>query len=92
MEEEKKSSFEDEIEKGIENWFEKKFSGKSKHKDNKCKAQTGAGAGVYFIGFIGAVVYYIGVATSFWEGVLGVLKAMVWPAFLIHGLAKFLNL
>jgi hypothetical protein len=47
--------------------------------------------GVYCLGFIGAAVYYIGHAGSFWMGVLGLLKAMVWPAFLVHGLLKFIN-
>jgi len=40
--------------------------------------------GVYCLGFIGAAVYYIGAATTFWMGVLGFLKALVWPAFLVH--------
>ena len=39
---------------------------------------------VYGFGFIGAAVYFISHATSFWMGVLGFLKAMVWPAFLIY--------
>jgi hypothetical protein len=49
------------------------------------------GAG-YGLGFIGAAVYFIGQATTFWMGVLGFLKALVWPAFLIYGLLKFLGL
>lgn len=36
---------------------------------------------VYGLGFVGAVVYYISIATGFWVGVLGFLKACVWPAF-----------
>lgn len=39
---------------------------------------------IYGLGFIGAAVYYIVHATCFWAGVLGVLKAIVWPAFLIY--------
>lgn len=42
--------------------------------------------GVYFLGFIGAAVYYIQASTSFWMGVLGILKALVWPAMLIYKL------
>jgi hypothetical protein len=42
------------------------------------------GSMVYFIGFIGAAVYYISAATSFGSGVIGFLKAMVWPAFLVY--------
>ncbi len=46
---------------------------------------------VYGLGFIGAVIYYIAHATSFWMGVVGVLKAIVWPAFLVYELLKFLG-
>jgi hypothetical protein len=45
--------------------------------------------GLYFMGFIGAAIYYISTATDFWVGVVGVLKAIVWPAFLVYeALAK----
>jgi len=43
------------------------------------------------LGFIGSAVYYITTATGFWMGVLGVLKAIVWPAFLVFELLKFLG-
>lgn len=46
---------------------------------------------IYCLGFIGAAVYYISQATGFWVGVLGVLKALVWPAFLIFELLKFIG-
>ena len=47
---------------------------------------AGAGNAVYGLGLIGALVYYIGHADSFWIGVLGVLKAIVWPAFVVYQL------
>ncbi len=50
-----------------------------------------SGGGLYGLGFIGAAVYYISTATGFWVGVLGVLKAMVWPAFLIYEVLKYLG-
>jgi len=40
--------------------------------------------------FIGAAVYFIQDAASFWIGVLGFLKALVWPAFLAYKLLEFL--
>lgn len=52
----------------------------------------GGADAVYGLGFIGAAVYFIGQATTFWLGVLGFLKALVWPAFLIFELMKFLNM
>lgn len=52
---------------------------------------SGSAGCVYVLGLIGAAVYYIGHATSFWMGVLGFLKALVWPAFLVHGLFKLIG-
>ncbi len=64
---------------------------KTDNKKMKCNScYQGAGC-VYGLGFIGAVVYYISTATSFWGGVLGVLKAIVWPGFLVYELLKFLG-
>jgi len=51
---------------------------------------TATGGAVYGLGLIGAAVYYISVATSFWTGVLGFLKALVWPAFLVYEALKAL--
>ncbi len=42
------------------------------------------GNAVYGLGLIGAAVYFISNATTFWMGVLGFLKALVWPAFLVY--------
>jgi len=41
-------------------------------------------------GVIGAAIYFISTATGFWMGVLGFLKALVWPAFLVYEALKFL--
>jgi hypothetical protein len=51
----------------------------------------GGGNAVYVLGLIGALVFYIRAADGFWQGVLGVLKALVWPAFVIYDLLKFLT-
>lgn len=56
-----------------------------------CMPKSGGCCAVYGLGFIGAAVYYISTATSFWSGVLGFLKALVWPAFLVFELLKFLG-
>ena len=48
------------------------------------------GQPVYGLGFIGAAIYYISTAGSFWMGVLGFLKAIVWPAFLVYEALKYL--
>lgn len=60
------------------------------HREVACKAgKSGCGGCAYFLGFIGAAVYYISTATGFWNGVLGFLKAIVWPAFFVYGALKF---
>jgi hypothetical protein len=41
-------------------------------------------SGIYGLGAIGAIVYYVQQSTSFWTGVLGFLKGLVWPAMLLH--------
>lgn len=48
------------------------------------------GDAVYGLGLIGAAIYYISTATTFWMGVLGFFKATVWPAFLVYELLKYL--
>lgn len=59
----------------------------------KCGWHTrGCGGAFYGLGFIGSLIYYISTATSFWGGVLGILKAIVWPAFLVFYLLKFLGI
>ncbi len=55
-------------------------------------ASSGSAGAVYGLGFIGAAVYYIGHAPDFWTGVLGFLKALVWPAFLVYEWLKFLGM
>lgn len=52
--------------------------------------KCGASSAVYGLGFIGAAIYYIGAASGFWIGVLGVLKAIVWPVFLVYKALEFL--
>ena len=50
----------------------------------------GASEAVYGLGFIGAAIFFIGQATTFWMGVLGFLKAIVWPSFLVYEALKVL--
>jgi len=45
----------------------------------KRSAETGA---IFGLGLIGSAVYFISTAEGFWMGVLGFLKALVWPAIL----------
>ena len=50
------------------------------------RAHGGAG-GLWFLGFLGALVYYLHFHSgTLWLVVLAVLKSLVWPAFLVYHL------
>jgi len=51
-----------------------------------------AGGCVYGLAFLGALVYYIQNAHTFTQGLLGFLKALVWPAMIIYKLLEFLKM
>jgi hypothetical protein len=57
---------------------------------NKEMKSNPASNAVYGLGMIGSAVYLISHATSFWMGVLGFLKALVWPAILAYEAFKHL--
>lgn len=50
-----------------------------------------AGNGLYCLGCVGAAIYFISKAITFWAGVLGLLKAMVWPAIIVYHALKALG-
>ena len=60
---------------------------------NKNVIKNGGSGGLWFAGFIGALIYYIHVHSgTFWLVVLAFLKALLWPAFLVYHLLQFLNM
>jgi hypothetical protein len=46
------------------------------------------GGAVYGLGLIGALIWFWQQANGGRERVIGVLKAIVWPAFLVYGAFK----
>ena len=52
---------------------------------------SGGGSAVYGIGFVGALIYFIQHATSFGDGLLGILKAIVWPGLLVYRVLELLK-
>ena len=59
---------------------------KSKNKSYDYRGRIGDG-GLGWLGFcayIGAAVYFVSQSHSFWEGAFGLVKALVWPAFLVY--------
>jgi hypothetical protein len=59
-------------------------------KKHRSHNSRGSSSCVYFLGMIGAAVFYISASTTFWGGMLGFLKALVWPAFLVFEAFSFL--
>ena len=51
---------------------------------SKSSKSSHSGSFAYFLGFLGAAVFYIKTAGSFLAGVIGFLKALIWPAFLVY--------
>lgn len=81
--------FERKIEEGIKKLEDMDCGEK---KGIKKHAGSGAAGTIWFLGFIGALVYFIQQADSFGTGVVGFLKALVWPALLIYNLLDFLKI
>ena len=52
--------------------------------NKKVTSNSGAG-GIWFLGFIGAFVYYVHFHSgTFWLVVLAFMKSVVWPAFVVY--------
>jgi hypothetical protein len=62
-------------------WHKEK--GVAMHKVEMHDHANGGGA-VYGLGLIGAIVFYWSNASTLVEFLLGFLKALVWPAFLVY--------
>jgi hypothetical protein len=60
--------------------------------NDRRRIRNGASGGIYGLAFIGAVIYYLQHAATFGEGVIGVLKAIVWPVFLIYKIMDYLKM
>ena len=57
----------------------------SKPRASSSAACKGGAGGVWFLGFIGALSYYLHTHSgTFWLVVLAFMKAVVWPAFVVY--------
>ena len=67
---------------------------KDKEKTRGAKVvKTGGLGGLWFMGFIGALVYYVQLHSgTFWLVVLALIKAAVWPGLLVYHLLLFLKM
>ena len=53
---------------------------------------SGPAGGFWFFGFIGAAIHFVSQTEGFWNIIWALLKAMVWPAYLINKLFSFLQI
>ena len=51
----------------------------------------GSGGIAYFLGVIGAAVYFVPKTHTFWAGIVALGKALVWPAFLVYSLLRYFH-
>ncbi len=57
-------------------------------KNNPCSSSNT----IYAVGMLGALLYFIQHAPSFWAGVLGVFKAILWPGVIVYKALEMLHL
>lgn len=48
--------------------------------------------GVLFMAWVGAIVYFVQNSEGFGGFILAILKACVWPAYVVHSVLKLLNI
>ncbi len=53
---------------------------------------SGGSEAIYGLGVIGALIYFLQQASTLWEGVIGIIKAVFWPAVTVYEVLKLLNL
>lgn len=64
--------------------------------DSRTYGAGGGGAkglgGAYFLTIVGAAIYFVGHSAGFWSGVVGLLKAFIWPLFVTYRALDLLHL
>ena len=70
---------------------EKNESMKEEKKHCRKMHNNSAGGAIYGLGLIVALFYFLQHATTFGLVIFGILKSIVWPAFLIFKLLEFLK-
>lgn len=65
-------------------------------KEHECKCGNtsvcGGGNAVYGLGFVGAAIYFLQQASTVWLVIIGILKASIWPVFVVYELLKFFRI
>ena len=53
---------------------------------------AGPWGGIYFLAFIGAAVYFVQHSIGLWGALLGILKALVWPAIIMYQVLAYFKI
>ncbi len=53
---------------------------------------TGGSGAIYGLGIIGALIYFLQHAGSFWEVIWGIIQAIFWPAVIVYKALELLKL
>ena len=64
---------------------------KAKNKTAKVADKSGPTGFVFFVAWIGAVVYFVGQVDGFWNVIVAFLKACVWPAYVLYHVLQLLH-
>lgn len=60
----------------------------AKGKQSYDSAANSSGGAVYGLGLIGALIYFMQRAENFWEVLVGIVQALVWPAYVVYKLLE----
>lgn len=55
------------------------------------KNNAGSGA-LYGLGMLGALVYFLQHSTSFFDGLVGIFKAIFWPGVVLYRVLELLHM
>jgi hypothetical protein len=65
-----------------------------KNVDKKTMKMSGKGSagGFFLLTYIGAAVHFVSQVDGFWNIILALLKAVVWPAYLVNRVFDLLHI
>ena len=66
----------------------KKWKEWRKQMDKNKGSNHASGGALYFVGFLGALVYFMQAAVGFGAVVTGFLKSLIWPAYIVYKLLE----
>lgn len=61
-------------------------------KEKKLKVVNESVNAFYCVGFFGAAVYFVQNSAGFWGFILALIKAAIWPAYVVHRALELLSI